>query len=121
MRANDGMIIREAGKMNPRADSFSLYMNFVGKTMMDNLLPKSRNDNKLHIMKRPVKGVVVVKKNHDHEFKTPVKSSFNKEGATPIKTIMPSKIGVTSNGGTTTASTNQSAASDQAQKTTPKI
>lgn len=29
MRSNDGMIIPDSGKLNPRADSFSLYLNFV--------------------------------------------------------------------------------------------
>ena len=29
LRTNDGMIVSEAGTVNPRADSFSLYSNFV--------------------------------------------------------------------------------------------
>lgn len=29
MRSNDGMVVPESGKLNPRADSFSLYLNFV--------------------------------------------------------------------------------------------
>ena len=29
MRSNDGMVIPDSGKSNPRADSFSLYLNFV--------------------------------------------------------------------------------------------
>lgn len=28
-RTNDGMIVNDSTKSNPRADSFSLYLNFV--------------------------------------------------------------------------------------------
>ena len=42
VRTNDGMVMPEAGKVNPRADSFSLYMNYVANTLLSNLLPKSR-------------------------------------------------------------------------------
>ena len=42
LRTNDGMVIPQAGKPNPRADSFSLYMNYVANTLLSNLLPKSR-------------------------------------------------------------------------------
>lgn len=48
MRTNDGMIIPEAGKPNPRSDSFTLYLNYVGDTILKNLLPKNRLDSKLH-------------------------------------------------------------------------
>ena len=48
VRTNDGMIIPEAGKVNPRADSFSLYMNYVANTILSNLLPKTRLQNKNH-------------------------------------------------------------------------
>lgn len=48
LRTNDGMIIPDAGKTNPRADSFSLYLNFVADRILQNVLPKSRLDNKLH-------------------------------------------------------------------------
>ena len=59
LRTNDGMIVGEAGKSNPRADGFSLYSNFVANTMLSNLLPKSRLDNKLHKTSRPDrKGIV---------------------------------------------------------------
>jgi hypothetical protein len=34
MRSNDGMIIPDSGKLNPRADSFSLYLNFVANQML---------------------------------------------------------------------------------------
>ena len=53
LRTNDGMIMSEAGKVNPRADSFSLYSNFVANTMLGNLLPKSRLENKMHKTNRP--------------------------------------------------------------------
>ena len=48
VRTNDGMILPEAGKTNPRADSFSLYMNYVANTLLSNLLPKTRLMNKNH-------------------------------------------------------------------------
>ena len=47
MRSNDGMVIPDSGKQNPRADSFSLYLNFVANQMLTNLLPKSKLDTKL--------------------------------------------------------------------------
>jgi hypothetical protein len=34
VRTNDGMILAEAGKPNPRADSFSLYSNYVANTIL---------------------------------------------------------------------------------------
>jgi hypothetical protein len=52
MRSNDGMIIPDSGKSNPRADSFSLYLNFVANQMLSNLLPKSKIDNKLQKISR---------------------------------------------------------------------
>ena len=53
VRTNDGMMIPEAGKVNPRADSFSLYMNYVANTVLSNLLPKGRLMNKNHRTMRP--------------------------------------------------------------------
>jgi hypothetical protein len=46
-RTNDGMIIPEGGKANPRADSFSLYCNWVANRCLMNLLPKTILDNKV--------------------------------------------------------------------------
>jgi len=37
-----------ANKGNPRADSFSLYLNFVADNILKSILPKSKLDNKLH-------------------------------------------------------------------------
>lgn len=48
LRTNDGMIIPDPSKNNPRADSFSLYLNFVADKILTNVLPKSKLDNKLH-------------------------------------------------------------------------
>mmetsp|Transcript_9011 Transcript_9011/g.11014 ORF Transcript_9011/g.11014 Transcript_9011/m.11014 type:complete len:96 (+) Transcript_9011:53-340(+) len=48
VRTNDGMTVPEAGKANPRADSFSLYTNYVANTLLSNLLPKTRLMNKNH-------------------------------------------------------------------------
>ena len=43
------MIIPDSNKVNPRADSFSLYLNYVGDKILTGLLPKSKLDNKLQI------------------------------------------------------------------------
>lgn len=42
------MIIQDASKTNPRADSFTLYLNFVADKILTNVLPKAKLDNKLH-------------------------------------------------------------------------
>lgn len=42
------MMKPDGGKANPRADSFSLYHNWVANRVLMNLLPKSLLDNKLH-------------------------------------------------------------------------
>ena len=47
IRTNDGMMRPDKGKVNPRADSFSLYCNWVANRVLMNLLPKSVLDNKL--------------------------------------------------------------------------
>ena len=52
MRSNDGMTIQEQGRVNPRADSFNLYLNFVANQMLLNLLPKSKLDNKMQKLSR---------------------------------------------------------------------
>ena len=48
LRTNDGMVLKDPNKANPRADSFSLYLHFVADTILKNVLPKSKLDNKLH-------------------------------------------------------------------------
>jgi hypothetical protein len=45
---NDGMMRPDNGKSNVRADSFSLYCNWVANRILLNLLPKSLLDNRLH-------------------------------------------------------------------------
>lgn len=52
LRTNDGMVMPEFGKPNPRADSFSLYSNYVANTLLQNLLPKSKIDMKSHVLGR---------------------------------------------------------------------
>jgi hypothetical protein len=49
-RTNDGRIFPEAGKPNPRADSFSLYLNYVGTKVLDSLLPKSKLNSKVQFV-----------------------------------------------------------------------
>lgn len=47
-RTNDGMIRRVGGKPDPRADSFSLYCGWIGNRIVQNLLPKTQLEGKLH-------------------------------------------------------------------------
>ena len=47
-RTNDGMMRPDGGRPNPRADSFSLYTGWVANRVLQNLLPKTVLDNKLH-------------------------------------------------------------------------
>ncbi len=47
-RTNDGMVIPDSTKLNPKADSFSLYLNYVANQILTNMLPKSKLENKLH-------------------------------------------------------------------------
>ena len=44
---NDGMMRADRDKVNHRADSFSLYCNWVANRILLNLLPKTQLDNKL--------------------------------------------------------------------------
>ena len=37
VRTKDGMMVN-----NPRADGFSLYMNYVGDTILKNIIPKAK-------------------------------------------------------------------------------
>lgn len=46
-RTNDGRTIPEVGHPNPRADSFALYLNYVGTKVLESLLPKSKISNKI--------------------------------------------------------------------------
>ncbi len=42
VRTKDGAGAKTDPFKNPRADSFSLYMNFVGDLLLKNLLPKNK-------------------------------------------------------------------------------
>lgn len=42
VRTKDGTGVQLEPFKNPRADSFSLYMNFVGDVLLKNLLPKTK-------------------------------------------------------------------------------
>ena len=43
VRTKDGQIVSNPTNLNPRADSFSLYTNFVGDQILKGILPKSVN------------------------------------------------------------------------------
>jgi hypothetical protein len=49
---NDGMICPDRGKPYPKADSFSLYSNWVANRVLLNILPKTNLNNKLHMTMR---------------------------------------------------------------------
>lgn len=42
VRTKDGMLVTNPTIANPRADGFSLYMNFVGDQILKGLLPKAK-------------------------------------------------------------------------------
>lgn len=42
IRTKDGRIVKDPNLSNPRADSFSLYMNYVGDMILRNILPKQK-------------------------------------------------------------------------------
>ena len=42
VRTKDGMMVNNPQINNPRADGFSLYMNFVGDTILKNIIPKAK-------------------------------------------------------------------------------
>jgi hypothetical protein len=44
VRSKDGMVMKnnKSNMLNPRADSFSLYMNFVADMILKGILPKQR-------------------------------------------------------------------------------
>lgn len=44
----------DPSKPHPRADSFTLYLNFVANTILKQILPKNQLMNKLHVSKRDV-------------------------------------------------------------------
>jgi hypothetical protein len=48
IRTNDGMKkLNNSKRINPRADSFSLYCGWVGDKVLSNLLPKSVLNNNI--------------------------------------------------------------------------
>lgn len=51
VRTKDGMIVNNPSMSNPRADGFSLYMNFVGDNILKQILPKAKiNKSTIHKM-----------------------------------------------------------------------
>ena len=46
------MVIPDSTKANPRADSYSLYMNYVADKILQNILPKSKLESRFHRIKR---------------------------------------------------------------------
>ena len=78
IRTNDGMVIADKNKPNPRADSYSLYLNFVAKTILDNMLPKSKMYSKLQKTTRNSKGTVAIKQGDSSA--TQVRTIINKDG-----------------------------------------
>jgi len=71
------MVIADKNKPNPRADSYSLYLNFVAKTILDGMLPKSKMLSKLQKTFRNSKGTVPAVK---MDTSTVVRTVINKDG-----------------------------------------
>jgi hypothetical protein len=89
IRTNDGMVIADKNKPNPRADSYSLYLNWVAKTVLDNLLPKSKLQNKLQKTIRNSKGTPAAIKQGTDSKSTPSFPGNNKEtSASIVRTII---------------------------------
>jgi hypothetical protein len=42
VRTKDGKVNKNDGVPNPRADGFSLYMNYVGSVLLKNIIPKAK-------------------------------------------------------------------------------
>jgi hypothetical protein len=58
VRTKDGMMAVNPNMNNPRADGFSLYMNFVGDTILKNSLPKQKMiKNSIHKIMPKVKAI----------------------------------------------------------------
>lgn len=74
------MVMPEFGKPNPRADSFSLYSNYVANTLLQNLLPKSKIDMKSHVLGRT----------SNHRTAPKVVTTVVKQ--TPVKTVTRKKL-----------------------------
>ena len=47
------MVNSDTNRINPRADSFTFYMNTVGSTLLENLLPKQKLSQFGHKFVRP--------------------------------------------------------------------
>jgi hypothetical protein len=68
------MMIPDKGRPNPKADSFSLYCNWVANRILMNLLPKTLLDNKLHrTMRNNRKKAIENKESPKKDPLTPVK------------------------------------------------
>ena len=75
-RTNDGMSCSDHGKPDPRADSFSLYCNWVGNRILMNLMPKSLLENKLHkTMRNNRKKAIQNNPNNNNNQSSPKKQS----------------------------------------------
>jgi len=79
-RTNDGMIRPEAGKLDPRADSYSLYSGWVANRILMNVIPKSMLDSVVHKVKNPK--AIQIKKQENNNDKTESLASPSK--LTPV-------------------------------------
>lgn len=114
---NDGMIVPDRG--HPRADSFSLYCNWVANRVLLNILPKTQLDSKLHqTMRSNRKKAIESNPNNNNNKQSPKKTDAkpktspekpkikppektSEQNKTPVKkTIIksPSKIGTEKRG-----------------------
>ena len=75
------MTIPEAGRANPRADSFSLYAGWVANRVLLNILPKSLLENKLHRTMRNNRKKAIERKISKNNLSQSVKKSPSKFNA----------------------------------------
>ena len=73
-------MINSMGRPDPRADSFSLYCNWVANRMLLNILPKSQIlDSKLHMSARASRKKAIENdpKNNNNSIKKETKDKIN--------------------------------------------
>lgn len=95
-RTNDGMSCSDHGKPDPRADSFSLYCNWVGNRVLLNVLPKTQLGNKLHRTMRNNRKKAIENNpaNNNNANQSPKKGSpkkIAKMDSSPKKPMTPAK------------------------------
>lgn len=85
------MMKPDGGKANPRADSFSLYHNWVANRVLLNLLPKTLLDNKLHRTMRNSRKKAIANNPNNNNNDKPLPGSPTKQNSQKSPTKTPAK------------------------------